>query len=139
MKNNPKDSGLRARRGARQGKWQEAVEMWGWATAHRCIGKDTALCTPALLRDLQSSSGPPEDQWDRVGLSWDGAFHEPLSPLSFRKASQPFSCYGLVDHTILEVVVITAMEGQKEKGGFALFRSEQAGTDWQGVSNICKF
>lgn len=66
-------------------------------------------------------------------------FHDSLSPLSFRKASQPFSFYGLVDHMLLEAVVITAMEGQKEKGAFALFQSKQAGMDWQGVSCICKF
>lgn len=40
---------------------------------------------------------------------------------------------------LLEAVVLSAMEGQKEKGEFALFQSEQAGIDWQGVSYICKF
>jgi len=71
MKNNPKGSGLRASRRARQGKWQEAVEIWGWAKAHRHVGKDAALCTPAVLSDFQSSSRLSEDQWSRVGLSGD--------------------------------------------------------------------
>lgn len=57
----------------------------------------------------------------------------------FRKAGQFFSCYGPVGHIFREVEVIIAMAGQKEKGGFALFRLEQAGTDCQGVSYICKF
>jgi len=66
-------------------------------------------------------------------------FRCPLSLLILRKASQPFFCHRQVGHILLEAVVIRKMAGQIEKGGFALFRSEQAGTDWQGVSYICKF
>lgn len=66
-------------------------------------------------------------------------FQGHLSPFRFRKAGEPSSCHSLVDHTLLEAVATAAAEGLGEKGGFALFRSEQAGTDWQGVGYICKF
>lgn len=48
------------------------MEIWSWAAAHRHVGKDAALCTLTLLRDLEGPSGPPEDQWGIVGLNLDG-------------------------------------------------------------------
>ncbi|KAK2538672.1 hypothetical protein Q9966_005353 [Columba livia] len=95
-----------------QGLWRTCVRESSGFT--ECRGYFTILGLPGRVRSRQGQR--------------DG-----------RKASEPFSCYRLVDYTLLEIVAIAAVEGLKEKGGFALFRSEQAGTHWQGVGYICKF
>lgn len=52
---NLKGSGMRARRGR-----SKAVEIWGWATAHRCVGKFSLMhprdALRSLLRDLRTPS-----------------------------------------------------------------------------------